>query len=144
MSKNWHFESGPPKSGKTTRLIKKANEMHAAGKRVVFHSYEHGVKTLLERGLHPDIRVIYNASGDEAVQEYPGSWRKCYRVTFEECPLADIKRGDFFLLDGGLLDLTEPGTVINLAGADAKGNCVQCRTAGEMVKPLGDLLDEVK
>lgn len=59
-------ESGPPKSGKTARLITQANLAHNSGKEVVFFNYEMTPEALRVRGLHNDI-PIKNAS-EEAVE----------------------------------------------------------------------------
>lgn len=50
-------EQGPPGSGKSRRLIQKANEAHAQGKRVRFLNWELSPEALYELGLHPDIPI---------------------------------------------------------------------------------------
>jgi len=61
-------ETGPAKSGKTTRLIARANKERAAGKAVTFHSFELTVVTLHLKGLHPAIPVVMN--GGDKYREY--------------------------------------------------------------------------
>jgi len=51
------YESGPPKSGKTERLIKLANQLQRKGQKVTFITCEHFPDTLRLRGLHEGVGV---------------------------------------------------------------------------------------
>lgn len=54
-----HIESGPPLSGKTTRLVALANRLAASGKRVRFENFELRRDYLRMRfGLDPRVEVV--------------------------------------------------------------------------------------
>lgn len=56
----WWTEDGPAKSGKTTRLVERANELAARGHRVVFRNVELNEQALLALGLDSSIDVWFD------------------------------------------------------------------------------------
>jgi len=61
----WYTEEGAPKSGKTTRLITKANTAVAEGKRVIFRNVEISAWALAAKGLDSRVIVVVAAPGDQ-------------------------------------------------------------------------------
>ena len=63
-----------PKSGRTTNLIKKANEALERGLKVEFHNWELTEEYIRERGLNTDVPIVQS---DEQSGEFVDIWDSC-------------------------------------------------------------------